>query len=167
LRFTSCTTISAAFTKDYALRLQWKLELQIMFGLLRNWSLYWTEVIGLPPNLSALLLRYTSILVGNGKESQMSAGRQISNAEAGLIISGWHDSGVVIKSQCEIEPVAFSFRGRIVEFSDSRRVRFLNVDGRAEFAFDIGDDFDCWYLEPRDFPEDARFHCPVRTRLAI
>src|SRR6202011_4873324 len=86
----------------------------------------------------------------------MSAGRQISNAEAGLIISGWRDSGVVIKSQCEIEPVAFSFRGCIVEFSDSRRVRFLNVDGRAEFAFDIGDDFDCWYLEPRDFPEDAK-----------
>ena len=47
----------------------------------------------------------------------MSAGRKISNAEAGLIISGWRDSGVVIKSQCEIEPVAFSFRGRIVEFS--------------------------------------------------
>jgi len=69
LRFTSCTTISAAFTKPCALRLQWKLELQIMFGLLRNWSLYWTEVIGLPPNLSAFLLRYTSILIGNGKES--------------------------------------------------------------------------------------------------
>ena len=86
----------------------------------------------------------------------MSAGRQISNAEAGLIISAWRDSGVVIKSQCEIEPVAFSFRGRIVEFSDSRRVRFLNADGRAEFAFDIGDDFDCWYLDPRDFPEDAK-----------
>lgn len=64
----------------------------------------------------------------------MSTGRQISKAESGLIISGWRDSGVVIKSQCEIDPVAFSFRGRIVEFSDSRRVRFLNVDGRAEFA---------------------------------
>jgi hypothetical protein len=32
-----------------------RLELQIMFGLLRTWSLYWTEVIGLPPNLSAFL----------------------------------------------------------------------------------------------------------------
>jgi hypothetical protein len=82
---------------------------------------------------------------------------------AELIISGWRDSGVVIKSQCEIEPVAFSFRGRIVEFSDSRRVRFLNVDGRAEFAFDIGDDFDCWYLEPRDFPEDAKTTVCVLT----
>jgi hypothetical protein len=84
----------------------------------------------------------------------MSAGRNISKDEAILIISGWRDSGAVIKAQCEIAPTAFSFRGRIVEFRASRRVRFLSVDGVTEFVFDVKDDFDCWYVEPRDFPEE-------------
>jgi hypothetical protein len=86
----------------------------------------------------------------------MSAGREISKEEALLIISGWRDSSAVIESKFEVAPLAFSFRGRIVEFSGSKRVRFLHVDGREEFVFDIKDDFDCWYVEPRDFLEDAK-----------
>jgi hypothetical protein len=30
----------------------------------------------------------------------------------------------------------------------------LSIDGVSEFVFDIRDDFECWYSEPRDFPEE-------------
>ncbi len=86
----------------------------------------------------------------------MSVGREISREEATLVISGWRESGVVIWSQCEVAPLAFSFRGRIVEFSGKTRVRFLGIDGKSEFVFDIKDDFDIVYGDPRDFPEDAK-----------
>lgn len=86
----------------------------------------------------------------------MSVGRQISRDEAVLIISRWRDAGAIIKSHCEVSPLGFSFRGRIVEFSDSQRVRISSIDDRAsEFVFDVMEEFDCWYLAPRDVPQEA------------
>jgi hypothetical protein len=85
----------------------------------------------------------------------INPGRAASREESALIISGWKTAGSIIWSQCEIAPVAFSFRGKIIEFSDSKRLRFLNLDGKSEFVLDIKDDFDCYYSDPRDFPDDA------------
>jgi hypothetical protein len=79
------------------------------------------------------------------------------------VIAGWRDSSALVKCNCEVAPLAFSFRGRIVEFNAPiGRVRFLHVDGEEEFVFDLMRDFECWYVEPRDFPDDAKtFVCGV------
>jgi hypothetical protein len=97
----------------------------------------------------------------------MSAGHKISKEEALLIISGWRDSSAVIDCSCEVAPLAVSFRGRIVDISGSKRIRFLHFDGKDEFVFDVKDDFDCWYVEPRDFPEDAKTSACALTFLFV
>jgi hypothetical protein len=51
--------------------------------------------------------------------------------------------------------MAFSMQGRVVELTALGRVRFLSIDGVSEFVFDIRDDFELVYTEPRDFPEEA------------
>lgn len=85
----------------------------------------------------------------------MHAGRSISKAEALLVIAGWRDSSALIKCNGEVAPLAFAMRGRIVEFVLPNRVRFLAENALSEFAFILRDDFECWYMEPRDFPEEA------------
>ena len=64
-------------------------------------------------------------------------------------------------------------RGRLVEVSESSRVRFLSIDRVSEFVFDLRDDFECWYTEPRDFPEEGEtdvcalaFFFPSRSEYA-
>lgn len=80
----------------------------------------------------------------------MHTGRRISKEEALLIIAGWQDSASLIKCDCEIAPVAFSMRGHIVDIAGSRRILFLSRDTFSEFAFDLREDFECWYNDPRD-----------------
>jgi hypothetical protein len=86
----------------------------------------------------------------------MSFGREVSRDEAMLLIGGWRESNAAIWAQCEIVPVAFSFRGRIVGIEDGKCVRFLALDGKCEFVFDFKDDFLCIYADPRDYPEEAK-----------
>jgi hypothetical protein len=69
-------------------------------------------------------------------------------------MSGWRDSGAAIKGYCLLAPTAFSFRGKIVEFGDT--MRFLDSGGETEFALIVRPDFDIWYVDPRDFPEEAK-----------
>ncbi len=73
-----------------------------------------------------------------------------------LVVTAWHSSSVLIRIQCEAAPLAFSMRGRIVEVANGKRIRFLSVDGASEFVFDLREDFECMYSDPRDFPEQSK-----------
>jgi hypothetical protein len=95
-----------------------------------------------------------------------NAGRAISREEAVLVINGWRESRALVKCDCEIAGLAFSMRGRVVEFTAGRRLRFLSDDTFSEFVFDIPSDLACKYADPRGFPEEAAaFVCGLKFNL--
>ena len=83
----------------------------------------------------------------------MHAGRPIGREDVLLIIDGWVSSSCRVQCSAEIGPSAFNCVGRVVEFSDRRRVRFLSDDKLSEFVFDFMDYLAPQYTDPRDFPE--------------
>lgn len=82
-----------------------------------------------------------------------NAGRRVSREDAFLIVRGWMEDDAPIIARASLPTFAFSMRGRITE-ATALDIRVVG-SGPSEFVMKLDPAFDSWYVDPRDFPEEA------------